>query len=1484
MKHCKKEIDLLPKNVRRNFGKITVVKQISRKDKLHRKKYMGDKEDVTLCKCATISQMEENNGHQYALSIPVKLNSGEMGKACMNLQCFNDMMDLNVVLQYNGINTTIFSVLVSPPSYFQCIPFLTRLSLNSQVPVVQEDVPVLVLLNVSREGMDILQRYTVVITVQSNIYLVQMDKPIYKPGQNVLFNLISLNPQLLPVNETYSKVYLTDPSGSRIAQWLNVEGEAGFASLQYPLVDDATPGSYYVTALRASDQVVMQWFTVEKYVSPRYEVTLDAPYILSILDETVEYTITAKYTYGEPVPGVLSIIWCRERTYGLLNNCYRDKNGVCFNETAQLASDGTYNGKIDLTSIQMDLSGFQTNLNLSVTVTENGTEIQVTKTQYFWMTSQLARISFDYEHMNQYYKRGLPYTVKVLLKDEKDAPIVGEEVQLEIDGYWEIQNIITDSNGAASYEIDTSNFFEPNFTIRASYQNTEQCYQTFWQGPYYPTTEYLVFRFYSVTGSFLKITPLEGKLRCGHDQRIEVQFILNTAEICDGATNASFYYLIISRAQIVHSGHQDVDLTYPMNGTFSFELPISSEMAFKADLIVYSILQKEIISDTLSLNVENCFKNEVSLSFSAEIGPPASNVSLQISASPGSLCAVSVIDSSILLLNPYLSLTPETVYYSLQYWSYGYNVGSFNVEEPGPPCEDPNKQIFFNGNYYVPVSSDTEGDTYQNLKSIGLIVGTDATVRKPEVCRPTVETFPTTSGKPLINEVAETSPPDFAAQTFKATGSMETIRRNFSDTWVWTKVYIDDDGNGTIYQTAPDTITEWKGSMICTSQDDGFGMTKDFSNFTTLLPFFVEMSLPYSFKRGEILVLVASVSNYLDLCIKIQVNLSTSDDYIAKVQEGEQDTCICTGKKAYYKWNINATTLGVTNFTISAQTTHIGETCSGKYNCFNFVYKDTVSQSLIIEPEGIQKEVTSSHLICLQGNSSQNDIKLELFPPPDIVPDSASGSITVVGDLVGLPLQNLQNLVQMPFGCGEQNLARLAPIPVILDYLAITDQLTNEFLQRGIQFMSIGYARELQYRLWSGAYSLFSGVNSEPNSWLTVNVFKTFNQCKKYIYIDDKIQQQTLIWLENLQQLESGCFNAIGDPFMREATDNDVTYTAFLAIACLESNYSLGMTLLSGALTCLQNVVDTNTDLSVYQQAIMAYAFTLAQDWPRRESLLTSLKSKAIEEGGTIHWERDDKPAPQPGFYPSYSPAEVQSTAYVLLSYAVGPNATQELTYMGKISVWLIRQQNPYGGFLCTADTVVTLQALSAFAKYVFTPNAHQTIKVTGQNEITVNKLNRFLVQTLPLSVTGDYDVSINGTGCCLVQSTLRYNVPVPQVNSSFLLSANTSSTSCVNGVAYTFAIGIRVSFRGNRSQTNMVVIDVAIVSGYETDYWSLQELVNSKVISNFETKNNHVYLYLKSVSRETTYFSVNVIMGNRVLNVKHASIYVYDYYETGIE
>lgn len=57
---------------------------------------------------------------------------------------------------------------------------------------------------------------------------------------------------------------------------------------------------------------------------------------------------------------------------------------------------------------------------------------------------------------------------------------------------------------------------------------------------------------------------------------------------------------------------------------------------------------------------------------------------------------------------------------------------------------------------------------------------------------------------------------------------------------------------------------------------------------------------------------------------------------------------------------------------------------------------------------------------------------------------------------MGIALQNLDQLVKMPQGCGEQNMVLFAPIIYVLQYLEKTGQLTPEIRDRATGFLCSG--------------------------------------------------------------------------------------------------------------------------------------------------------------------------------------------------------------------------------------------------------------------------------------------------------------------------------------------------------------------------------------------------------------------------------------------
>lgn len=57
---------------------------------------------------------------------------------------------------------------------------------------------------------------------------------------------------------------------------------------------------------------------------------------------------------------------------------------------------------------------------------------------------------------------------------------------------------------------------------------------------------------------------------------------------------------------------------------------------------------------------------------------------------------------------------------------------------------------------------------------------------------------------------------------------------------------------------------------------------------------------------------------------------------------------------------------------------------------------------------------------------------------------------------MGPALQNLDQLLEMPFGCGEQNMVQFAPNIFILQYLNKTKQLDPEIEDKALKFLRTG--------------------------------------------------------------------------------------------------------------------------------------------------------------------------------------------------------------------------------------------------------------------------------------------------------------------------------------------------------------------------------------------------------------------------------------------
>ncbi|XP_035857016.1 alpha-1-inhibitor 3-like [Sander lucioperca] len=283
--------------------------------------------------------------------------------------------------------------------------------------------------------------------------------------------------------------------------------------------------------------------------------------------------------------------------------------------------------------------------------------------------------------------------------------------------------------------------------------------------------------------------------------------------------------------------------------------------------------------------------------------------------------------------------------------------------------------------------------------------------------------------------------------------------------------------------------------------------------------------------------------------------------------------------------------------------------------------------------------------------------------------ENEEGNHCCDGDILGRALKNLDGLLQMPYGCGEQNMALLAPNIYILEYLRNTQQLTPAIREKATNFLTSGYQRQLNYKDKDGAYSTFGA--GPGNTWLTAFVLRSFSKAQSFIYIDPaNIEASQAYILHPVSQTRSLITYASS---LQGGVSDEVTLSAYITAAFLEMNMYIDGPV-NASLSCLKKSI---SDLSnTYTTALLAYVFTLAGDMETCDHLLKHLDTVVLQEGGFLHWSQIATE--------TSASLSVEISSYVLLAKLSASPTVEDLGYASRIVRWLTSQQNYYGGFSST--------------------------------------------------------------------------------------------------------------------------------------------------------------------------------------------------------
>jgi len=636
------------------------------------------------------------------------------------------------------------------------------------------------------------------------------------------------------------------------------------------------------------------------------------------------------------------------------------------------------------------------------------------------------------------------------------------------------------------------------------------------------------------------------------------------------------------------------------------------------------------------------------------------------------------------------------------------------------------------------------------------------------------------------------------------------VRQFFPETWFWTPdLLTQPDGSATIELTAPDSITTWRLHALSTS-DNGLGICE--SELVVFQEFFGEPDLPYAVTRGEQFPVRVQIFNYLDTPQLVHVELN-EDDWFDLLEPAVKQVSVGANSVGLASFLIEPTELGQQAIEVTLQST---------------MRADAVRKNLLVEPEGTQREFVENGII-----HAGDLLTLDTTMPEYSVAGSEKILLNVTPSLVAQSINGVEDLLGMPYGCGEQNMIFLAPDIEVLRYLDSTGQLTPEVRAKVEHFITVGYQRELTYRREDGSFSAFGDSDDSGSLWLTAFVLDVFSGARDVQAIDELILAEAASWIVS-HQLNDGSWQPVGFVHHSEmigGLEGNYALTAFVTIALADYGGATGESLTNATQYLLDNLPLVQDD--TYALAVAALAFARTNN-SAVDVVLTRLLELAISDADGIHWE----------------PYAVETTAYAALAMI-----ETELPQANDAIKWISLQSNSLGGFGHTQDTVMALKALMTAAR-VQTRDVNLLITaraVDSDNpgdgavlaEFTVDSSNFDVLQIAELPEVTGIELSATGSGESRFQLVRRFNVLLADeiIENNMNIEVNYDADHVeVDDIVN---VNVVVRYFGLDGSSGMMIVDVGVPTGFQTVSESLDALVELGTVSRVEVAGRKVILYV---------------------------------------
>lgn len=1420
----------------------------------------------------------------------------------------------------------------------------------------------------------------------------QSDQPVYNPGQRVRYRVFALDQKMRPSTDTLT-VTVENSHGLRVRK-KEVYASSSIHQDDFVIPDISEPGTWKISA-RFSDSLESNsstQFEVKKYVLPNFEVKIipGNPYILTaagILGE-IQLDIQARYVYGKPVQGVAYV------RFGLLDE-NGDKTFLRGLETQTKLVDGQchislskaeflgalekLNEKVHLT----DLPGLRLYVAAAIIESPGGEMEEAELTSWHFVSSPF---SLDLSHTKRHLVPGAPFMLQALARDMSGSPASGIPVKvsatLSSPGSAPKTNNIqqnTDGSGRVIIPIIVPpTISEVQLLVSA--------------GSPHPATAKLTVRApRSGTAGFLSIERLDHQPpRVGDTVNLNLRTVGSS-----GASFSRYYYMILSRGQIVSMNQ------VPKRTVTSVSVFVDHHLAPAFYFVAYYYHGGLLVANSLRVDVQagDCEgKLELKVDDRKEYRP-GETAKLHLYTDSPALVALGAVDTALYAVGSrsHKPLDMGKVFEVVNSYDLGCGPGGGDsalqvFEAAGLAFSDGDQWTSARKSLSCPVEKKTRKKRNVNFqKAVNEKLGQYTSPVAKRCCQDGLTRLP--MARSCEQRVARVQQPACREPFLSCCQFAEALRKKarsggqvglaralellqeedlideddipvrsfFPENWLWRVTPVD-----RLLQLPlllPDSLTTWEIHGVSLSKSTGLCVATPVQ-LRVFREFHLHLRLPISVRRFEQFELRPVLYNYLDKNMTVSVHVAPVEGLCLAGGGGlAQQVLVPAGSARPIGFSVVPTAAADVSLKVVAR------------GSLEFPVGDAVSKVLQIEKEGaihMEEMVYDLNPLDHRGRT----LEIPGNSDPNIIPDggfsshvrvTASDPLETLGSGGALSPGGLASLLRLPQGCGEQTMILLAPTLAASRYLDKTEQwskLPPETKDRAVDLIQKGYMRIQQFRKTDGSYGAW--LHRESSTWLTAFVLKVLSLAQEQVGGSPDKLQETAQWLLSQQQAD-GSFKDPCPVIHRGMQgglvggDEAVALTAFVTIALhhglalFQDNDAEQLkqrveTSISKANSFLGEKASAGL-LGAHAAAITAYTLTLTKaSEDLKDVAHNNLMAMAQETGSYLYWgsvvnSQSNVVSPTPA---PHSPADavpqapalwIETTAYGLLHLLLREGKAE---MADQAAAWLTHQGGFQGGFRSTQDTVIALDALSAywiashtsekrelnvnlssigrngFKSHVLQLNNHQiqgleeelqfslgskiNVQVGGNTKGTLKVLRIYNVLDMKNTTCQDLQIEVTVKGH--VEYTMEANEDYEDYEDYELLAGDDPGASSQTvtplqlferrrsrrrrdapKVAEEQESRVQYSVciwrNGKEGLSGMAIADITLLSGFHALRADLEKLtsLSDRYVSHFETEGPHILLYFDSVPTSRECVGFGAVQEVPVGLVQPASAALYDYY-----